>query len=336
MDKAGHYMRRIKTVSLTIPCVTGPYASVNCTLTQLSASVRTASTLLNGVYGRQQDDTRFTDQFGAFQSIMTSSAQNDSGLFETNLRDERYLPFEGLGVISTWHIQLPMQFPSFDYGTISDLVMHLRYTARDGGELLGGQASTELATAVNQLVQASGARGFARAFSMRHEYPTEWSRFRTPPDTAVTQQLSFALSQDRFPRQFRGRSIAITHADVLLKFSEIRDPARFTADNQNPTPLGDYQDDAVWLTVKLMAPGATTAASVDLASLDTFMDGMPHGAADYQTRAKLGTWALEITSAAVEAIPLSLRYSVTANGVTSWRLRQEVVDDVMVVLRYSV
>src|SRR5262249_7235598 len=33
MDHPGHYMRRIKTVSVTIPCVTGPYASVNCRLT---------------------------------------------------------------------------------------------------------------------------------------------------------------------------------------------------------------------------------------------------------------------------------------------------------------
>ena len=35
-DYPGLYMRRIKSVSLTIPCVTGPYTSVNCTLTLLS------------------------------------------------------------------------------------------------------------------------------------------------------------------------------------------------------------------------------------------------------------------------------------------------------------
>jgi Tc toxin complex TcA C-terminal TcB-binding domain len=31
-DYPGHYMRRIKTVSLTIPCVTGQYTGINCTL----------------------------------------------------------------------------------------------------------------------------------------------------------------------------------------------------------------------------------------------------------------------------------------------------------------
>jgi hypothetical protein len=38
----GHYMRRIKSVALSIPSVVGPYASVNCTLT-LQRSTRSAS-----------------------------------------------------------------------------------------------------------------------------------------------------------------------------------------------------------------------------------------------------------------------------------------------------
>jgi hypothetical protein len=46
------------------------------------------------------DDPRFRDNVGAIQSITTSSAQNDSGLFELNFRDEWYLPFEGAGAIS--------------------------------------------------------------------------------------------------------------------------------------------------------------------------------------------------------------------------------------------
>jgi hypothetical protein len=33
VDYPGHYMRRIRSVSLTLPCVVGPYTSINCTLT---------------------------------------------------------------------------------------------------------------------------------------------------------------------------------------------------------------------------------------------------------------------------------------------------------------
>ena len=45
-------------------------------------------------------------------------------------------PFEGAGAVSRWRLALPHEFRAFDYGTISDVVVHLRYTARDGGQML--------------------------------------------------------------------------------------------------------------------------------------------------------------------------------------------------------
>ena len=150
MDGPGHYFRRIKTVAVSIPCVTGPYASVNCTLTLLKSSIRKTPVLAMASMRREDaEDDRFNDYFGSLQSIVTSSAQNDSGLFETNLRDERYLPFENSGVISEWQLELPAN-PSkgdprqFDYDTISDVILHIRYTAREGGGLLRNGAVDNL------------------------------------------------------------------------------------------------------------------------------------------------------------------------------------------------
>jgi Tc toxin complex TcA C-terminal TcB-binding domain len=40
------------------------------------------------------DDDRFRTNHTPVTSIATSSAQSDSGTFEFNFRDERYLPFE--------------------------------------------------------------------------------------------------------------------------------------------------------------------------------------------------------------------------------------------------
>lgn len=117
MDGPGHYLRRIKSVTMSIPCVTGPYTSVNCTLTLNYSSIRKATALLPGssngyerphTNGETADVARFVDDnHSTKQSIVTSFGQNDGGLFETNLRDERYLPFEGAGVISRWTLQLP-------------------------------------------------------------------------------------------------------------------------------------------------------------------------------------------------------------------------------------
>ena len=37
LDYPGHYLRRLKSVGLTIPCVTGPYTGVSCTLANNAA-----------------------------------------------------------------------------------------------------------------------------------------------------------------------------------------------------------------------------------------------------------------------------------------------------------
>jgi hypothetical protein len=110
-DCPGHYMRRIKNVAVSIPSVVGPYTSLNCTLTLLGSSVRKSSLLADGEYARQgAGDDRFVDYPAAAQSIVTSTGSNDTGLFETNLRDERFLPFEGAGAISTWKNRIAQRF----------------------------------------------------------------------------------------------------------------------------------------------------------------------------------------------------------------------------------
>jgi hypothetical protein len=128
LDGPGHYFRRLKSVSLSIPCVSGPYASVACTLTLLRSSTRISSLVGDGYERADTDDARFSDHFGSVQSIVTSSAQNDSGLFETNLRDERYLPFEYSGAISTWQLRLPADPrkndpQAFDYAALADVIL---------------------------------------------------------------------------------------------------------------------------------------------------------------------------------------------------------------------
>ena len=83
----------------------------------------------SGEVSRSEDD-RFVDYIGPTQSIVTSGGSNDGGMFETNLRDERFLPFEGAGAESTWKLELPRDYPAFDYATISDVILDIRYTAR--------------------------------------------------------------------------------------------------------------------------------------------------------------------------------------------------------------
>jgi len=222
MDGPGHYFRRIKTVAVSIPCVTGPYASVNCTLTLLKSSIRKSQNLRDGEYARAEaeGDDRFNDYFGSLQSIVTSSAQNDSGLFETNLRDERYLPFENSGVISEWQLQLPAN-PSkeepcqFDYKTISDVIWHMRYTAREGGGLLRNGAIAHLK---NQ-IDAAQAVGSVRLFSLRHEFPSEWAKFKSVKIEGATKSapLTLNLRPEHYPFWSQGRLAAFKRVDFFAQ-----------------------------------------------------------------------------------------------------------------------
>ncbi len=207
LDCPGHYMRRIKSVSISIPCIAGPYTSVNCTLSLQKSSLRTSALLSDGVYERQEEDIRFTDNFGAIQSIVTSNAQNDSGMFNLNLDDQRFLPFENAGAISSWTLDLPDDFRQFDYMTIADVILHVRYTARQGGEFLKTGAGTYIAEAL----ASDGDLVWNQMLSLKHDFPNEWYQFKNDE----TQDMAITITGDHLPYLTGGRDIVVKVADSL-------------------------------------------------------------------------------------------------------------------------
>ena len=230
LDYPGHYLRRLRDVSLTIPCVAGPYTSINCTLTLLSSKIRFDPAYRRCSAGRRggvargpptnTENSQAARTRGSFttsaatQSIATSHAQNDSGIFEVNFRDERYLPFETAGAISRWKISMPSATNAFDPSTVTDVVLKLSYTARDGGELLRTQAlqAATLPPAPQQTAAAALATpnqtDRTRLFSLKHEFPSEWHAMLHPADLSGQYgQMPLQLRQDRFPYQYRGDQI---------------------------------------------------------------------------------------------------------------------------------
>ncbi len=232
-DCPGHYMRRLKTVAVSLPSVVGPYTSVNCTLSLLRSTVRTSPLLKDGAYGREGlDDDRFVDYVGSVQSVVTSGASNDSGLFETNLRDERFLPFEGAGAESRWRLELPREFHPFDYATISDILLHVRYTARQGGENLGQRALTEL----REMLETENQSGLALLFSLRHECPTEWSAF-----VNGSGPFAMRLRKDHFPYMVQSETLAIDALELRAQDdNQLTDPRKVDV----PADLADDLNDA--------------------------------------------------------------------------------------------
>jgi hypothetical protein len=222
LDCPGLYLRRIKTVALSLPAVVGPYTTINCTLTLLRSSIRKKPELKNDKYARDLsgDDDRFVDYVGGAQAIVTSGGTNDAGMFETNLRDERFLPFEGMGAVSAWRLELPKDFQPFDYATISDAILHIRYTARQGAD--SNTAMSELTTQF----PPEGQPGLALLFSLRHDYPTEWSAFvNTKANT-----FSAVLKRDYFPYFAQGKSISVGALELYTSAGTPTTPSTTTDD----------------------------------------------------------------------------------------------------------
>lgn len=237
LDTPGQYLRRIKSVSLSMPSVTGPYTSVSCKLTLLKSRVRHERSLKESTrYLRlaAADDDRFTDYYGASEAIVTSTGVGDSGLFETQLRDERFLPFEGNGVISTWRVELPGKYPQFDYATISDVVLSIRYTARDGGDDLRSAATAAIDS---QLVLPSTAGltslRFPVALSCRSDFPTEWARAGTASD------LTIPFTRTLLPYWMEAAGLVVREVRIVDVTKATRSPLDFKLVWPPPTGVGD-------------------------------------------------------------------------------------------------
>lgn len=134
-DFPGHYYRKIRTVSLSIPCNADATTTVAATLRLQSNSVRLnttgASYPRNLDEGVPADDERFAEYNVPCKAIAVSHGKNDTGMFELRFDDSRYLPFEGAGVISSWKLEMsgPATVPIRP--GISDVILHLSYTAKE-------------------------------------------------------------------------------------------------------------------------------------------------------------------------------------------------------------
>ncbi|HTR29717.1 MAG TPA: neuraminidase-like domain-containing protein [Puia sp.] len=221
LDYPGHYFRRVKHVAVTIPGVVGPYTPVCLKMTLMNNSVRMVAnpTETPNSYPRHTDsngaptnDSRFLDNYAAIQYIATSNGVNDSGLFEMNLHDDRYLPFERAGAISTWQLEFPSAYPQFDLSTITDLIIHLSYTSRDGGPAFQAAATASVQSKLSKAVTAPGLV-LMRAFSARHDFPTQWYQFLNPT-MGSTQQLTMDITQ-RFPYFTKGLTIKISSVVIV-------------------------------------------------------------------------------------------------------------------------
>ncbi|TRX47103.1 hypothetical protein FNH22_30560 [Fulvivirga sp. M361] len=235
LDHPGQYLRRIKSVRLSIPAVTGPYTNVNARLTLLSNRYRKTARAGSSYAYTGIDDQRFRHNVTGIQSIATSSGQNDAGLFELNFQDERYLPFEGVGAISSWRLELSSEYRQFDYDTISDVVMHMSYMSREGGESLKTAANTNINAGLNKFADelAMSDTGLTRLFSMKTNFPNQLHQLLQPIAGEVYQETTVPIKQEHFPHFLSNKTLTIL-GDVTL-LVKLKDSSTVIPTELSPT-----------------------------------------------------------------------------------------------------
>src|SRR5574341_1019168 len=63
----------------------------------------------------------------------------------------------------------------FEVNSVTDAILHIRCTARDGGKALRDEAIDNLKTHTAD----AAAAGMVRLFSVQHEFPSEWATFKS-------------------------------------------------------------------------------------------------------------------------------------------------------------
>jgi hypothetical protein len=263
--------------------VVGPYGTVACTLTLLGNSLRKDATLLGGRYARDPaGDTRFRDGVASVQSIATSSGQDDSGMFQLRFDDERYLPFERAGAISSWHLRMNSEIPQFDTDTISDVVIHLQYTARDGGGLLRAKALEDIGETLSNAALAGNRHGLYRVLDLKREFPDAFYRFLHPANQTEDQSLELGDLTEQLP--WFTRNFTTRKARGLEVAARMKDGANYEV---TLSPLGAEPGDLLTLPPDTTYQGLHRVAK-DLTGSEVEMTGWTlkmrrAGAADFRS-----------------------------------------------------
>jgi hypothetical protein len=202
LDYPGQYLRRIRNITVSVPVVAGPYTGIHCRMQLLSSAIRYKPLLKDPkapCCNKEKDCDCYKDdpyvitRYSGTEAIATSDGLDDDGLFELNFRDERYLPFEFSGAVSRWRIELPPANNEFDFDSLSDFIIKVNYTAREGGEELRRKAS--------ECAQKHLPGNGVRYFDIRHEFQDTWGVFQRPASdlSGGHRDFDIRLSRNMFP-----------------------------------------------------------------------------------------------------------------------------------------
>jgi hypothetical protein len=178
-DFPGQYLRLIKRVRTSVVALVPPTQGIRATLATTGVSRVITSSI--GVF---QTVPVYRDP----ELVALSSPNNATGLFELDQQSDMLLPFEAMGVDTSWELQMPKAANPFDYRTIADVLFTIEYTALNDFDYRQ-QVIRELDRTV----------GADRLFSLRQQYSDQWYDLSNPDLTETPMTVSFDTSHEDFP-----------------------------------------------------------------------------------------------------------------------------------------
>ncbi len=236
-DFPGHYCRKIKSVSVTIPAVVGPYQNINATLVQksntviLKSEIETVKHVIDPKENPTYPDGTLRENWLPTRQIALSRGVDDSGLFTLNFSDERYLPFEGSGAVSKWTLHLPPETNRFNLNSISDVIVKIQYTAKDGGTPFADKVKRQLYSENPPYPYTP-----AKIFDLKQAFAGEWLEFISHPPQEGVQKISFPLTDAIILPNLK--QVTLKSVAVLLQTS-------------NSVQVSDKDKDTHFVSVKL-------------------------------------------------------------------------------------
>ncbi len=265
-DFPGHFMRLIKSVELSVVALVHPIDGMHATLTSHGLSrVVAGPPFVEETVLQHPPET-----------VSLSSGDSDSGLFQLRLDDPMLLPFEGMGCVTTWTLQMPKGSNRFDFSGLYDVLMTIRYTARaDAGHRVN---------VVARLEQETGGNVF---FGMKNTFPDAWFHFQNP--RFIHNPANYGYGPDELPPPYTlrfeldGSYLPPNEEDVeIIGTRLLLDPA-----DSFPVPVD----------VDFRPTGRAVAIPAD--GLQT--DGNPLSIPHFNGQSPIGEWTIRVRNEAAAA-----------------------------------
>jgi hypothetical protein len=261
LDAAGDWDRRLRGAAFTVACVKGAHQNTPLRARLVKSKVRRAPA---------RADDLVNESGGLPVEVVLSGGTRDTGrLFD---EPDRAGTFEGYGAITEWHLELPPAGAGFEATEVSDVVIHLQYTSRSGGDALRATVQAGLVKALaTPFAEDYFIEGWLVGVSLAQQLPDAWYAWAT----GAASTLELPLTSDMLPVWLRGRRPKVQNVHVVgLRPSAAAGPMDLTA----------------------LPPGAIDPLAL---AVRPFWQGKPtHGASSTAEQAHLlGTWTLGASTA---------------------------------------